>query len=399
MLQRLRGRLLYVVAAVGATAMSATQVASATPASADRASADTILIAGVVGASGAYGEIGVNMINAGKLAADAINAKGGLLGKKVVWKYADDGGNPTKGAQLFQKFVSDGAIAIVGSGDTGPATAAMSTKLSVLDIGIVDGGGPVIYPKGPGTTPLKWAFGYSTSTYELGTQIAAYAIKHCKSTALLHDQTSYGEGANQAISFAFKKANKKLVANDTITEDWSNAATVDISPEVQKIKDTGADCVIPWLNPENTARFVQTARSLSAKFAIIANDAAYGDVTYPKLAGADADGTISAGLKAVLKPNKALLAYQAAYKKRFKATADIYGEQSYDAIMMLAKAIRDTKSTDKNKLRDAFEKMSNYPGITGTLGFSKTKHESLQPSALVYIKYSVASKKWVPFEA
>ena len=389
--QRVRKRLLVGVC-VAAVVAAGTEAASSQP------TGGTILIGGVVGASGAYGEIGVNMINAGKIAVDQLNAKGGLLGKKVEWQYADDGGNPTKGAQLFQKFVSAGAVAIVGSGDTGPATAAMSQKLHVPNIGIVDGGGPVVYPKGPGTPPLPWVFEYSTSTYELGGAIARYALAHCKKTALLHDQTSYGEGANQAISYGFKKAGKKLVANDTITEDWSNAATVDISPEVQKIKDTGADCVIPWLNPENTARFVQTARSLSAKFKILANDAAYGDVTYPKLAGAAADGTISAELKALVTPNKALLAYQRTYKQRFKATADIYGEQSYDSIMMLAQAIRQTKSTDANKLRDALEKMSNYQGITGTLGFSKMKHESLQPSALVYIKYSAAKKKWVPIK-
>lgn len=355
-----------------------------------------VLIAAVVGASGAYGEIGKNMINAGKLAVAEINKRGGLLGAKVIFKYADDQGNPTLAGQLVQKFVGEGAIAIVGSGDTGPATAAMSGKLHVPDIGIVDGGGPTVYPKGPGTPPLKWIFEYSTSTYELGGKLAQYAVAHCKATAVLHDQTSYGVGAAQAIKLGFAKAKKKLALNDTITEDWSSASTVDASPEVKRVQSSGADCVVPWLNPEDAARFVQTADNLGIKFTILANDAAYGDVTFPKLAGKSANGVISAQLAALITPNAALKKYQSDYQAQFGATADIYGAQSYDSIMLLAQVVNKIKSLDKAKIRNAMEHVSGYHGITGVLGFSPSNHESIDPISLTYIKYDFTKTAWLP---
>lgn len=355
-----------------------------------------VLIGEVVGASGAYGEIGQNMINAGKLAVAKLNADGGILGRHVELQYYDDQGNPTLGAQLFQRLVSAGAVVIVGSGDTGPATAAEAEKLHIPDIGIVDGGGPTVYPKGPGTSPLKWVFEYSTSTYELGAKLASYALGHCKATAMLHDQTSYGVGADQAVRYAFKQAGRPLALDDTISENWSTASTVDIAPEVRRVQASGADCVIPWLTPEDAARFVQTVSSLGVHFTVLANDAAYGDVTFPKLAGKAADGTISAELKALIAPSPALRQYRKDYQAQFHATPDIYGEQSYDAIMMFAQAAQTAHSLKPDDVRNAMENINNFQGITGTLGFSATKHESIGPASLVYIRYDAAKQTWVP---
>lgn len=357
----------------------------------------TILIGEVVGATGAYAVIGENMINAGKLAVAQINASGGLNGSQVAIQSYDDQGNPTLGAQLVQKLVSAGAVAIVGSGDTGPATAAESTRLGVPDIGIVDGGGPTVYPNGPGTAPLKWIFEYSTSTYELGAKLATYGLAHCTKLAVLHDQTSYGEGASQAISFAYKTAGKELALNDTISENWSTSTTVDVAPEVRRVQSSGADCVVPWLSPENAARFVQTVKSLGGHFTLLTNDASYGDTVYPKLAGAAADGSISAELSALVNPNAGLQSYQQKYQAQFNAPPDIYGEQTYDSIMMLAQAIRSTHSTNPATIRDALEKMTNYQGITGILGFSASQHESIGPESLTFIRLDAASGKWNTF--
>jgi branched-chain amino acid transport system substrate-binding protein len=154
--------------------------------------------------------------------------------------------------------------------------------------------------------------------------------------------------------------------------------------------------VIPWLTPENAARFVQTARSLGANFTIIANDAAYGDTTFGKLAGSAADGTISFGLKAIISPSPQLKEYEAKYKEMFHAKADIYGAQTYDSVMMLAKAIEESESTEAGAIRDALEGMTKYSGITGSLGFSKTKHEALEPNSFQQIEYSAASGEWEP---
>src|SRR5438445_11697952 len=52
------------------------------------------------------------------------NAHGGVNGRKIVWKYQDDGYNPANTVQLTHQFVEqDKAFALVGGPGTEPQTA------------------------------------------------------------------------------------------------------------------------------------------------------------------------------------------------------------------------------------------------------------------------------------
>ena len=60
------------------------------------------------------------MVNGAKMAVADLNAKGGALGKKFTLQSYNDQASATLSSQLFQRLVSAGAVAIAGSGDTGP---------------------------------------------------------------------------------------------------------------------------------------------------------------------------------------------------------------------------------------------------------------------------------------
>ena len=69
------------------------------------------------------------MVNGAKLAIADLNKRGGVLGKKFSLQSYNDQASATLSSQLFQRLVSAGAVAIAGSGDTGPATSAMAQRL------------------------------------------------------------------------------------------------------------------------------------------------------------------------------------------------------------------------------------------------------------------------------
>ena len=83
-----------------------------------------ILIGEVAGTTGAYGTTGQAMVNGAKMAVAYLNAHGGIMGRKVQLQYYNDNASATVAAQEFDRLVSAGAVAITGSGDTGPAIAA-----------------------------------------------------------------------------------------------------------------------------------------------------------------------------------------------------------------------------------------------------------------------------------
>ncbi|HEX7082864.1 MAG TPA: ABC transporter substrate-binding protein [Gaiellaceae bacterium] len=385
---------------VGALALVAAVVAAAVVASTGSATSagGTILIGSIAGTTGAYGSTGVAMVNGAKMAVADLNAKGGALGKKFTLQSYNDQASATLSSQLFQRLVSAGAVAVAGSGDTGPATAAMAQRLHIPNIGAVDDAGITIYPDGPSKPPFEWVWSWGLNTFAWGGIDAHYALKNCKGLAVLHDPSTYGGGGDAAIKLAYSKAGKKLALDNAISEDWSTGATVGLTNEINKIKASGADCVVVWLTPQDTARFMQTLKSTGTKLTVLGNDEINADNTFASLAGKAADGAIGAMLKTELHPTKALRSFQKRYKARFHIDSTPFAVANYDAIMMLGDVIKKVGSTDPNKLKDGLNSVRNYHGLQGTVSFSKQNHATITEKQLTLVRYSAAKKAWLPIK-
>jgi branched-chain amino acid transport system substrate-binding protein len=387
-----RAAVVAVVAGAVAAAVSVSTGSAAT-------SGSTILIGSIAGTTGAYGSTGVAMVNGAKMAIADLNAKGGALGKKFSLQSYNDQASATLSSQLFQRLVSGGAVAVAGSGDTGPATSAMADRLHIPNIGAVDDAGLTIYPDGPAKPPLPWVWSWGLNTFGYGGIDAHYALKHCPGgLAVLHDPASYGEGGEAGIKLVYSQAHKKLAVDDAITEDWSTGATVGLTNEINKIKSSGADCVVVWLTQQDAARFVQTLKSTGVKLTVLGNDEMNADNTFASLAGRDADGAIGAELTTQLHPSKALLSFQKRYKDQFHLAATPFAVANYDAIMLLGRLIKKTGSTDAGKLQAALNSVKNYKGLQGTVNFSPQNHATVTEANLTLTRYDAASKKWKPFK-
>jgi branched-chain amino acid transport system substrate-binding protein len=357
----------------------------------------SILIGTIAGTTGAYGSTGVAMVDGAKLAVQDINAAGGVNGRKFSLTTANDNASATVASQEYQKMVSNGAVAITGSGDTGPATAAMSGRLQIPDIGVVDDAGITVYPKGPSQPPLPWAWSFGLNTFAWGAKDAEYALKNCKALAVLHDPTTYGGGGDDAIKLAYKNAGKPIALDEAITENWSTGATVGLTSELNKIKSSGADCVVAWLTPQDTAAFVQAMHSAGDNFTILGNDEINADNTFANLAGSQADGAIGATITSLMTPSAALKDFMKRYQAEFHVAATPFSEATYDSVKMLAQVIKDNGGkTDPKTLQAGLNSVKNYAGLTGTLTLSPTKHATIDESQLTAVKYVAAKKQWVP---
>ncbi len=357
---------------------------------------DTIFFGGIAGTTGAYGAVGTATFNGAKFAIDEINKNGGILGKKVTFESADDRADATLATQLFNKYVSQGAAAIIGSPDNGPTTASMASKLKVPAIGVVDGGGLTIYPKGPGTPPIDYAFNTSTNAFAWGEIFAKDALDKCKGLAMLHDTTSYGMSGLAAVQATYKAAGKKLSLNEPITESWGTGATVTLKAEIDKIVSSGADCAVIWLTPQDMASFLQEADSLGVSLRVYGNDTANSDNTFSDLAKAQGDGMISADITARLFPSERALKFRAEYKKRFNAEPGPFAESTYDAVYMLKKAIEAGKSADPKSIKEQLEKITDFDGFGGKLTFTPDIHTVINADQLSLVRFDGATLKWEP---
>lgn len=357
---------------------------------------NTILVGEVAGTTGAYGTTGQAMVNGARMAIDDLNAQGGALGKKFTFQWYNDNASATTSSQLFRRLVSAGAVAVAGSGDTGPTTAEESDRARIPNIGAVDDGGLTVYPKGPDEDPYQWVFDTGLNTFAWGAKIGEYAAKNCKGLAVLHDPTTYGLGGEAGIKRAYGAAGKKPTLDEAITENWGTGATVELKSEIAKVRRSGADCVDVWLTPQDQAAFVQEAKNLGAKLTVFGNDETDADTTFSDLAKDSADSVVSALLTTEVKPNARLTAFQKRYQARFKVASTPFAEATYDAVVMLRDAIKKAGSTDPEKLRQELNKTSGFNGLTGTLGFTEQKHTTIGPEQLTLVKYSSQSRTWQP---
>jgi branched-chain amino acid transport system substrate-binding protein len=354
-----------------------------------------ILVGLIAGTTGAYGTTGVQTVQGAQVAVDKLNADGGVLGRPVKLEWYNDNASGTVSGELFKKLVSEGAVAIVGSPDTGPVTAQLADRYKVPAIGVVDGGGLTVYPDGPDGKPHAWVFEFGGNTFAWGGKVAEHALKHCPGgLAVLHDKTTYGLGGFYGIRQVYDKAGKKLATDQAITENWSTGATTGLLPEIAAAKKAGADCVVVWLTPQDQAAFMQDLKTTGDKFTVYGNDETNADATFVNLAGDSADGVIGAFLTSTMRPSPELTAFIDVYKKKFNEEPSQYSETTYDSVMMLAEMMKQTNSDDPAKIQAQFNKTTDYQGITGKVTFNEQKHVSITPDDLTLVRYNAKTKTW-----
>ena len=353
-----------------------------------------IVVGAIAGTTGAYGSTGQAVINGTKMAVDEINAKGGVLGRKLKLVSGNDGASATTSALLFKKFLGQGAIAMFGSPDTATTTVEQAERAKLPDIGPIDDCGSSIYPNGPEKPPSEWAWCTSLNTYAWGSIIGKYATQNCPNgLAVLHDPTFYGEAGLAGIQQTYKQ---QLKLNHAISEDWSSGSTASLDAEINAVKSSGASCVDVWLTPQDQAAFVNEMKSLGDSFTVMGNDETSADNTFAKLAGGNAEGMFSAVLTTDYRPNAQVEKFKADYKKRFGVESTPFAELSYDAVGILAQAIKTAKSTDATKLQAQLDKVSNFEGLTGSLSFTKQEHATITAEQLTLVRYSTSSQSWEP---
>lgn len=384
------------IAIAGAAAVAVSLALAGCSSSSD--SGGTILIGGIAGTTGAYGTTGQAAFNGAQLAVDEINTAGGINGKQVKFDGQDDGADATKASQLFSKYISDGAVAVIGSPDQGPTIAALADQKKFVVLGPVDDGGISIYPNGPGTDPYAYAFSTSLNTFAWGEALGDWALKNCTGgLAVLHDPSGYGLGGLAGINVAYQRAGKTIALDQSITEDWSTGATVGLKSEIQKIEATGADCVDVWLTPQDQAAFLQEATTDGANFKFLGNDETCSDSTFSDLAKAAGEGMVCALITTDMQPDATLQKFRSDYKAKFNVDATAFAELSYDAVYMLKQAIEaGGGATDPETIKDQLNKISDYQGLTGSLTFTPQQHTTLTADQLTVVQYDSSANSWVP---
>ena len=308
--------------------------------------ADTIKL-GIAGAhSGDLASYGLPSVKAAELVVKDINARGGILGKKVELLIEDDACKPEMATNTATKLVSKKVDIVMGHICSGATKAALGiyndARIIVMSPSATN---PELTQSGQYPNFFRTIASDDTQA-KLEVDFAMNRLK-VKTIAVLHDKGDYGKGlAEYARKFAAATKNVKVVLYEGITP-----GAVDYSAIVQKIKQSGAEAVIYGGYHPEAASIVSQMRKKGLKTIFISDDGVK-DITFIKVAGKNAEGVYATGPKDTSK-NPLAIAANEAHKKTYGSEPGAFYLNAYAATQAILNAIQKAKSTDYTKVSNA----------------------------------------------
>jgi branched-chain amino acid transport system substrate-binding protein len=306
---------------------------------------DTIKL-GVAGAhSGDLASYGIPSIRAAELVTKDINAKGGILGKKIELLLGDDACKPELATNVATKLVSDGVNVVLGHICSGATKAALNIYASASI--------PVMSPSAT-NTELTLSGDYPnffrTIAYDdlqarLQVSFARDVLK-VKRVACLHDKGDYGKGQSTLAKQFFEEAGIEVVLFEGVTP-----GAVDYSAIVQKIKRENVDLVVWGAYHPEASKIVTLMRKKKMDTPFMGADGIKDD-TFIKVAGEFAEGVFATGPRDVSQ-NPLFIAAKEAHQKAYGEDPGPFFTEAYSAALALLNAIEKGGSTDFEAITQA----------------------------------------------
>lgn len=335
---------------------------------ASAACAADIKIGAAEALTGPAAKYGVAIKNGFTLAADEINAKGGVKGNKIVLIAEDEQGKKEEAINVFKKLIfQDKVLMVFGPTLSNSAFAAdpvaNAAKTVVFGTSNTAEG---ITNMGPFT------FRNSVMEADVLPVTVREAVKHfgIKKVAVIYgnDDAFTKNGYD-----VFKETLAKQKVPVTDTETYAKG-DVDFKAQLTKIKATNPDAIVCSCLAEEAANIILQTRALGMKQPFIGGNG----LNSPKLfdiAKAAGDNTVMGSPWSAESTTPANKAFMAAYKAKFHADPDQFAAQAYDAMHIVAEALKGVNLTgnlekDRVALRDALPKVT-VDGATGKFAFRK----------------------------
>ncbi len=305
------------------------------------------IVIGVTGAfSGASGSLGDAVKQGVELKVDEINGDGGLLkGRKIKLVFRDHEANPDKGVTNIRELIErEQVVAIVGETNSGVAAAEapVVNQAGVPWVITVSTGTKVTQQPAPNSIVRVSLVDKDQTAFAFGA-----AQKKYKKIALMSDTSGYGQGGHTDLIAAMNGANVKPVADETY-----KVGDTDMTPQVSRIKASGADAIINWGLGAEAAQIRRAMQQVKLDIPVIGSWG-LSQPNYPKLAGALANGTQVVEAFSFDEGGDKAKKVKAAYAKKY-GSGDIPFPNgvanSYDGMGLLAAAIEKAGSTDKKAI-------------------------------------------------
>lgn len=329
--------------------------------------AGTIKIGVVMNLTGPWASIDEPAWKGIQLAIDELNAAGGVLGQKLE------------------------AICIDTKADEAETIAAVIRLAEVEKVAVILGycdthwvltGAPIAAEHGvpfvtPGATHPRipertgaWLACFGDNTQAAAMAEYAYKVLGLRKVAVWIDTAC---DFCVAVSTYFEDAWKHL-GGEVVYEDYFETYWTDFSALVARLKayqDAGrVDCVYPAAIPGNVGLIVKQLREGGVILPVLGEDG-FDTPLLPEVAGVYAEGVLFSTHVSLDSPDRRVQDFVAAYVKKFgRKPENAFAALGYDAMMLVAEAIKVAGSASPAAIEAGLSKITAFSGVTGTLSYA-----------------------------
>jgi branched-chain amino acid transport system substrate-binding protein len=359
-----------------------------TPALAD----DTVKFGLVAAMSGQSAKSGEAIVRGLSVAIDEINAKGGVLGKKVELVVRDDESNPAKGVVAARELVQREKVAVLFGGLDTPVSMAIVPFANQSKV-------PYMGVWAAGTTITRngaadnYVFRVSAVDALVDRALVDYAMKKyaIKKPGMILINNPWGESNEGGLKAALADKGMPFAGIEKFQD-----ADVDVVPQLTRLKEAGADALFLVANVAPSSQVVKSLDRMGWNVPVVSHWGPAGG-RFTELAGPSAAkvhfiqtfsfaGKMSPKAEAVF----------AELKKKYpeiKSLADVTPAvgiaNAYDAMHLTAIAVDKAGSTDGTKIRDAYLAIDHYDGLIKSYDkpFTEANHDALTSNDYLFTHF------------
>lgn len=356
-----------------------------------------VLIGGAISQTGRFAEPAGRQVNAIKMWVEQVNARGGLLGRKINLLLLDDKSDTQTAVKLYEKLITEDKVEVLLAPYSSAITEAVANINERYKMPFV--------AYGAASTPIwekgrKYIFSivaiaedYQKGAVHLAKQIGVKRIAIIGEDSLFPRQS--GIGAKQWAD--------KLGLQVVLQENYPQKQT-DFTALLQKIKAAGAEAILSNSYFADAAAQVRQMRELNLNFKLFSGTVGPGLPQFADQLGDSAEYILGFSqwepVPDVLK-HPGMKEFIAEYEKRYGEKPNYHAGGTYGALQVTEAALKQTGSFDSQKLRDALA------SIETTTVFGRYKvnekgmndHEGLTFQILKGQRRIVFPEKWAETKA
>ncbi|HME46028.1 MAG TPA: ABC transporter substrate-binding protein [Syntrophorhabdales bacterium] len=344
------------------------------------APAKEIIIGNLQDLSGPTSVWGNAVTRGAELAAEKINAQGGINGAKIKMISLDTKGDVQEAIKAFNRLVDqDKAVAVIGPpiSNIGIGLAPIADAKKVAFVGSFADPRATVGEDGKVHPSM---FLIQPTTVQYGEIMASYTVEKLglKKIAILYDQSN----AYAVSLVAPFKAYAESVGAKIVDEEVYGKTDRDYRTQLSKIKSSGADCVFAPNYIQGLVITAKQAKQLgltmpfvgaldyAAPFASLVNDPEAANNIYFANNYSDSEPQLTA--------------VRSAYKAKYNEDPINKVYLGYDKMLVVVEGIKKGGGATPDKIIEGLNKVSGLQGTTGVITISPKTHQPVGLSMVMY---------------